>query len=218
MSGQARHPSRATARLVIAAAAVAAMVVGGTGGLVLGTELVLGDPDPRRLPDLPANFPDPSVQYLPGLTVSVVTSRLADLGLECERLTWPGVPDRQECGASHLFYAKIEYDSESQIRAFTTRCYRGAEDPTGLCRDPFRQSVDIVFDGQPPGARDQAREWVEQYADDEAIIENEAEVVTRAGEIALTVSGLGFDDDDDDDALHKLVDLDALYELDLRRA
>jgi hypothetical protein len=217
MSGQERPPSRAAAKLVIAAAAVVALVVGGTGGLVLGTELVLGSSDPHGLPGLPADFPDPSLQHLPDLTVTEVTSNLADLGLECESLTSPGAPHLQDCvvfvpqrsggtsSAGH-FRALIEYDGESEVRALTTSCYRGADGPTGLCHDPFQLSVDIVFDGQPPDARDQALDWVEQYADDQAIIENEAEAVTRAGEIALTVSGRSFDDGD------------ALYELVLRRA
>ena len=210
MTGQAPRPSRLAGRLVIAAAAMVALVVGGTGGLVLGTELVLGSPEPRDLPDLPPDFPDPSVQYLPGLTVSEVTSSLAGLGLECELSTSPGAPDRQECleradGDGRLS-ARIDYDGESAMRSLVTRCYRGAEDTTRLCEDVFQSSVQIVLASQPPAAREQARDWVERYAEDEAVIRDEAEVATRAGEIALTMTVVTFDDGD------------VLYELVLRRA
>lgn len=212
MSGNALRPSRLAARLVIAAAAVVALVIGGTAGLVLGTELVLGSPAPREPADLPANFPDPSLQYLPGLTVNEAVSNLADLELECELVTTPGASDelsRQEClvfvPQGH-FRVLIEYDGESEVRELATSCYRKADGPTELCQDPFRQSVEIVLDGQPPEARDQALDWVERYADDEAIIEDAAEVVTRFGEIELTMDGVRFDDGD------------LVYDLVLRRA
>lgn len=210
MTGQAPRPSRLAGRLVIAAAAMVALVVGGTGGLVLGTELVLGSPEPRDLPDLPPDFPDPSVQYLPGLTVSEVTSSLAGLGFECEELsTWPGAPDLQECleaGGGGRLSARIEYDSESAVRALITSCYRRAEDTTRRCEDGFQSSVHIALASQPPAAREQARDRVERYAEEVAVIRDGSEVVTRAGEIALTMSVVSFDDGD------------AVYKLDLRRA
>lgn len=227
MSGQELRPSRAVARFVISAAVLVAVVVAGATGLVLGTELVLGAPDRRDLPDLPTNFPDRSVQYLPDLTVSEVTSNLEHFGLSCEQLTVPGVPpewpEQRECtvffppetGETKIagsFRAMIEYEGESEVRSLTSSCHRRAESAANLCHDFFQQSVDIVLSGQPPDAQERARGWVEQYADDGAFTADGAEIATRAGEIGLTLSGGRYDDSDAIDGY------DIWYELVLRRA
>lgn len=167
--------------MVVVGVTAVALLIGGAAGLALGTPSprIPGDlgspPELDHPPALPADFPDTSLRYLPGVTVDGIVAALGDVGWACEAapayLAELGGEHRQECQESEFGGRVIvDYDSDSEVRLVSVlRCYWQEEDPAGDCRDPFQLVTAAVFNGQPADVRDQAATWVDQHASSAAI-------------------------------------------------
>lgn len=195
MTSSAPRPTRLVAGFLIAGVVVLALLLGGGAGIVLGAPAPQGRPspapeDPPELlspPELPAEFPDASIWYLPGVTVDAIVAGLSDHGWTCQsgppRAAGLGAQHHQECEESEFGpVVAIHYDSDTEVRLVTGECFRRAGDPADHCREPFQQVATAVFDAQPAGVGEQAVTWVAENAQEASI--------THLGGLELSIERL----------------------------
>lgn len=165
-----RRPSKAGFILAVAGTAVAALLVGGLTGWIVGlstTEV----PGSTAAPPFPKGFPTGEHRYLPGVTVSMVADdwlkkanswKCSDEAADPD--IWSRAKRVMRCDPPDdglYMSVRIEYDTEKQVRVVDARCNAGTY--TQACKSLFTSMADTVFHSREK-LRKKAVDWAKKNA------------------------------------------------------
>lgn len=159
---------------------VVALLVGALAGGAAGRSL---DGPATELPELPAEFPDASHSFLPDVTVSAITDRIAaETDFECDGE--PQVSERMIGQESATIYCResslgvdsaswlLEYDPQSEaVYQLKAECTEGTLTSDTYCPSVFSSAAALATTGQAEDLREDAKTWAEEsYATDAVIV------------------------------------------------
>lgn len=164
--GAPPRPAKTSFVPLVVGTAVAALVLGGLAGGVVG--LVTTAPaGSATAPPFTERFPTGERQYLPGVTVALIADDwlTKTQGWNCvqdakARDLFSRAKQRMECrprgDAESEMFVSIEYDADDKVKVVSAACHAGTRSP--LCRDLFAELAGTLLNSQPE-FREQAEQW-----------------------------------------------------------